>query len=77
MLNDEEVEDFGGLESSLTRTEDAGTGAEEQSAPQAGPGEDPAGCGGGCPGWQRPYSGDCSFVGGRVMLGSLGLDFFL
>jgi hypothetical protein len=42
MLNNEEVEDFGGLESSLTRTEDAGTGAEEQLAPQAGPREDPA-----------------------------------
>jgi hypothetical protein len=41
MLNDEEVEDFGSLESSLTRTEDMATGAEEQSAPQAGPGEDP------------------------------------
>jgi hypothetical protein len=41
MLNDEEVEDFGGLESSMTRTEGAGTGAEEQ-APQAGPGKDPA-----------------------------------
>jgi hypothetical protein len=40
-FNDEEVEDFGGLESSLTQTEDAGTGAEEQSVPQAGPGEDP------------------------------------
>jgi hypothetical protein len=42
MLNDEEVEDFGGLESSLTWIEDAGTGAEEQLAPQASPGEDPA-----------------------------------
>jgi hypothetical protein len=42
MLNDEEVEDFGGLESSLTRTEDAVTGDEEQLAPQADLGEDPA-----------------------------------
>jgi hypothetical protein len=41
MPNDEDVEDFGGLESSLTRTEDAGTGAEVHSAPQAGPSEDP------------------------------------
>ena len=42
MMHEEEVEDFGGLESSLTRTEDAGTGAEEQSTPQADLGEDPA-----------------------------------
>jgi hypothetical protein len=42
MLNDEEVEDFGGLESSLTRTEDARTGDEGRSVPQAGPGGDPA-----------------------------------
>jgi hypothetical protein len=42
MLNDEEVEDFGGLQSSLTWTEGTGTGAEEQSVPQAGPGKDPA-----------------------------------
>jgi hypothetical protein len=42
MLNDEEVEDFDDLESSLTWTEDAGMGAEEQSAPQAAPSEDPA-----------------------------------
>jgi hypothetical protein len=42
MLNEEEVEDFGGLESSVTRAEDAWTGAEEQPAPQADPGGDPA-----------------------------------
>ena len=42
MLNEEEVEDFGGLESSVTRAEDARTGAEEQSVPQADPGGDPA-----------------------------------
>jgi hypothetical protein len=42
MLNDEEVEDFGGLESLVAQTEDAGTGAEEQLAPQAGPSGDPA-----------------------------------
>jgi hypothetical protein len=42
MLNDEEVEDFDGLESSMTRIEGAGMGAEGQSVPQAGPGEDPA-----------------------------------
>jgi hypothetical protein len=41
MMNDEEVEDFGGLESSMTRTEGAETGVEGHSAPQAGPGEDP------------------------------------
>jgi hypothetical protein len=41
MLNDEEVEDFSGLESSVAQTEDAGTGAEEQLAPQAGPSRDP------------------------------------
>jgi hypothetical protein len=37
-----EVEDFGGLESSVTRVEDVRTGAEEQHAPQADPGGDPA-----------------------------------
>jgi hypothetical protein len=42
MMNDEEVEDFGGLESSMTRAEDARTGTEEQSAPQADPCGDPA-----------------------------------
>jgi hypothetical protein len=42
MLNEEEVEDFGGLESSVTRAEDASTGAEEQPAPQTDHGGDPA-----------------------------------
>ena len=42
MLNEEEVEDFGGLESSVTRAEDERTGAEEQSVPQADPRGDPA-----------------------------------
>jgi hypothetical protein len=42
MMNDEEVDDFGGLESSVTRAEDARTGVKEQPAPQAGPGGDPA-----------------------------------
>jgi hypothetical protein len=42
MPSEEEVEDFGGLESSVTRAEDARTGAEEQPAPQADPGGDPA-----------------------------------
>jgi hypothetical protein len=42
MMNDEEVEDFCGLESSVTRAEDARTRAEEQLAPQADPGGDPA-----------------------------------
>jgi hypothetical protein len=41
MLNEEEVEDFGGLESSVTRAEDVRTGTEEQPAPQADPGGDP------------------------------------
>jgi hypothetical protein len=41
-MNDEEVEDFGSLESLMTRTEGAETGAERHSAPQVGPGEDPA-----------------------------------
>ena len=40
MANDEEVDDFGGLESSVTRAEDARTGV-EQPATQTGPGEDP------------------------------------
>jgi hypothetical protein len=42
MMNDEEVEDFGGLESSMTRTEGMEMGAKGHSAPQAGPGEDSA-----------------------------------
>jgi hypothetical protein len=42
MMNDEEVEDFGGLESSMTWTEGVETGAEGHSAPQAGPGKDSA-----------------------------------
>jgi hypothetical protein len=41
MRNDEEVDDFGGLESSVTRAEDARMGVEVQPAPLAGPGEDP------------------------------------
>jgi hypothetical protein len=41
MANDEEVEDFGDLESSRTRAEDARAGVGEQPAPPAGPGEDP------------------------------------
>jgi hypothetical protein len=40
MMNDEEVDDFGGLESSVTRVEDARTGVEEQPAPEADPGGD-------------------------------------
>ena len=42
MMNDEEVDDFGGLESSVTRAEDARTGAEEQPAPQVDLGGHPA-----------------------------------
>jgi hypothetical protein len=42
MANDKEAKDFGGLESSGTRAEDARAGAREQPAPPAGPGEDPA-----------------------------------
>jgi hypothetical protein len=41
MMNDEEVDEFGGLESSVTQAEDTRTGVEEQPAPQAGPDEDP------------------------------------
>jgi hypothetical protein len=41
MANNEEVDDFGGLESSVTRAKDARTGVGEQPAPHAGPGEDP------------------------------------
>jgi hypothetical protein len=41
MINDEEVEDFGSLESSMTQTEGTETRAEGHSAPQAGPSEDP------------------------------------
>jgi hypothetical protein len=33
MLNKEEVKDFGGLESLVTRAEDARTGAKEQPVP--------------------------------------------
>jgi hypothetical protein len=42
MMNEEQVEDFGGLDSSMTRTDGAEAGAEGHSAPQAGPDEDPA-----------------------------------
>jgi hypothetical protein len=42
MLNNEEVEDFDGLESLMTQTEDARTRAKEQSAPQADSSKDPA-----------------------------------
>jgi hypothetical protein len=42
MMNDEEFDDFGGLESLATRAEDARTGVEEQPAPQIGPSKDPA-----------------------------------
>jgi hypothetical protein len=40
MANDEEDEDFGGLESSGTRAEDARVGVGEQPAPPVGPSED-------------------------------------
>jgi hypothetical protein len=40
MANDEEVEDFGDLESSGTQAEDARAGVGEQPAPPVGPGED-------------------------------------
>jgi hypothetical protein len=39
-MNEEEVEDFDGLESSMTWTESAEAGVEGHSAPQAGPDED-------------------------------------
>ena len=81
----EEVEDFGGLESSVTRVEDARTGAEEQPVPQSRPWRRP--CSGGCDGWRRPCSGSgagwrrpcsggCSFACGGVVLGALGLGFY-
>jgi hypothetical protein len=42
-MNEEEVEDFTGLESSMTRTGGAEeAGVDGHSAPQAGSGEDPA-----------------------------------
>jgi hypothetical protein len=42
MMDDEEVDDFGGLESSVARVEDARMGAAKQPVPQADPGRDPA-----------------------------------
>jgi hypothetical protein len=42
MANDEEVDDFRGLESSETQAEDVKTEAREQPAPPTGPREDPA-----------------------------------
>jgi hypothetical protein len=38
-MNEEEVKDFGGLESSMTRMEGTEVGAEGHSAPQVGPDE--------------------------------------
>jgi hypothetical protein len=35
MMNDEEVDEFGGLESSVTQAEDTRMGVEEQPTPQA------------------------------------------
>jgi hypothetical protein len=42
MANDEEVDDFGGMESSVTRAEDVRTEAGEQPTPLIGPHDDPA-----------------------------------
>jgi hypothetical protein len=42
MANDEEVDDFGGLESLVTQVEDVRTEAGEQPAPLTSPCEDPA-----------------------------------
>jgi hypothetical protein len=42
MANDEEVNDFGGPESSVTQVEDVRTEAREQPVPPTGPREDPA-----------------------------------
>ena len=42
MANDEEIDDLGGLESSVSRAEDVRMEAEEQPAPPTGPREDPA-----------------------------------
>jgi hypothetical protein len=39
-MNDEEVDDFGGLESSVTRADGARMGVEEQPAPPTNLGED-------------------------------------
>jgi hypothetical protein len=41
MANDEEIDDLGGLESSVSRAEDVRMEAEEQPAPPTGPREDP------------------------------------
>jgi hypothetical protein len=41
MANDEEVDDFGGLESTMPLAEDARAGIGEQPAPPTGVGEDP------------------------------------
>jgi hypothetical protein len=41
MANDEEVDDFGGLESTVPPAEDAKVGIGEQSVPPTGAGEDP------------------------------------
>jgi hypothetical protein len=79
MMNDEEVENFGGLGSSLTQIEDAGTGAEEQLVPQASPAtatapasEDPAAAA--APAGEDPAAAAApSQVAGA--LGSLGLRF--
>jgi hypothetical protein len=42
MMNEEEVKDFAGLDSSMIRTDGAKAGAKGRLAPQAGPVEDPA-----------------------------------
>jgi hypothetical protein len=41
MANDEEVDDFGGLESMVPLAEDARAGIGKQPAPPTGPDEDP------------------------------------
>jgi hypothetical protein len=41
MVNDEEVDDFGGLESIVPLAEDAGSRIREQPVPPTGAGEDP------------------------------------
>jgi hypothetical protein len=69
-MNDEEVEDFGGLESSITRTEGMETGAEGHSVPQAGPGEDSTSAA--APADEDHAAAATPLQVGRVALGLLG-----
>jgi hypothetical protein len=83
MANDEEVDDFGGLESSVTHVEDVRMEIGEQPAPLTGPCEDPvaaaapSGSSDGCAGCRRPCRADRSFAGGGIVLGVLCLGPYL